>query len=471
MRLELFIMAIPNGILSYITLLLAFYASYKDSSDMQDLADNGVWRLTYRVASTLGFLLYKVERMLWKFGMFLLEIPIKFALSKNTNEVSEAFISIRRNSKVYQAVAMLWSAFLSYQALQIILSVYDMFLGFLFQVDGVDTIAKFMVDNSSYQLFNSITALFNIIASITGIVSFFVIIVKILIFIGFHILFFSVLFGFLEHRVRVYDLSEPFKQLKMKSLPENSGTAVKFVAMIKNWWYETTADNPVLLPMTYRIGNVGIGFGCYLLGILISFGSNILDSNWGDIVFGLLDAVDLVNIIMSFIIAWVMAKGIAMIGREAGKYLPEDVQNKLHEFAEKCKEFEHKIKTSRDAWARMKDDEFFCKEQNERFSSKPEIAGDIIKPNAPKEPMRNIVLKLALTEDEIKARDKELRDIVTSYGYDPDIYGNPDRFQEAVRLDRERYDIELENYRKSLETYNQAVREKREIEGRWFMCN
>lgn len=49
------------GLLFLLTVILTFYSAYKDSSSIKDISNSGVWKLLYRVTSSIGYYIYCLE--------------------------------------------------------------------------------------------------------------------------------------------------------------------------------------------------------------------------------------------------------------------------------------------------------------------------------------------------------------------------------------------------------------------------
>lgn len=430
-----------NGVLITLTVLMAFYAAYKDSADFESLAENGIWRAAYCWTSRIGYACYKTDRFVY--GLIM----------------RRAEQGYEKGSKIYMVLNAIVSVVISYTCLRIILSIYDLVLGFLFTGDEAVNITEGVLDHTIYSMINSVIAIICIIKNLTGatgglefFVALIITIVKLAVFVAFHILFFSVLFGYLKHKVKIFDLSAKWMAWKKDVDSDEKNAKKDFVELIKNWWYDTTSENPILIVMAYKQNFIVLIITAVLLGPMLG---GLVGGSWLDLIATALDAVDLVNIVVSFAISWILAKIASKAGTEIGKHLPEEMQEKLHEVSVKLNIEVDAEYEKREDWAEEQDDEFFSVQCEMDESLMEEELPD--EPQTPHPRLIRYVDRMVFTDEERAEELEKLRAYVAEAGYDTHDL-SLEQLDEIIRNDGARYEREWAEYKEALTEYRRALR-------------
>lgn len=456
-----------SAIVLLITVNLGFYASYKDASGFEDLSDNGLWKYIFQKMAGVGFAIYCVVAFISNLVASLLNRRVLAVDTFKTRLAKWARFTI--------------DLMLSYAALKLILSVYDFVLSGLFMDEGFADIAKGAMEHTSYRLLMSVQAIANIFShfsEVSTVADFVVavsaVLVKCLLFVAFHVFFFSVLYGFLDHKIEVFDLSGKWSKWR-----EEDSESLNFGTRMRQWWLEVTEVTPVYAPCALENNWDMMIPGALLMSALGLDG--FVSNTFSDLVMTAIDAIDLVNVVVSFVISWVAAKFIWRAGQKVVEHLPEEVQIKLANLSQTLKQKAEDIKLRRDkfafrvdaihkatrvakekmkAWSTAEEREHpEILENQQKAAPEPFTLKEVVKPERPKP-----IVDAGIPTPPLSARDNEcqefylgLREFLESNGIATTGVEDRDLGSLYIDMGKERAE-EREAYRKAAREYNTFCR-------------
>lgn len=327
-----------NVILMFVATLIAFFLFYFNvpywtGKEMRDVAKNGLYRCFYMILSSIGWYIYK--------GIESLNRKLDNILRIRHDGVMHAVI----NLLIYIGVVFIMS------------NTYDYIME---SVIGGEVNELKVMDSGSYARLSDLLLFWGILNNFTDVnslSSFWVAIREsissIVIFIIGTIMFFSVMFGLLSQKVQELCLIERVshggsleeilnyepESLSIKTLPK------QILASVLDFCNKLSlVRNLKLLGVQFTFCVIVV---CY--SVMKTISGEIPD--FYGIALDLLDETGVVATIGSFVISFVVAKGVAIVGKLLGKFLPVIIQEKLHQLSDRGNQLVQAIKERRDAWS------------------------------------------------------------------------------------------------------------------------
>lgn len=310
-----------------------FNVPYWTGKEMHDVAKNGIYRCFYMLCSSLGWYQYKaLERINNKVDRLLRVQP---------GGVAHSVL----NLLIYMGVVFALS------------SLYDTGMGAA--IGGEVNELKIM-DSDSYAKLSDLLLFWGILNNFTEVTSigeFFVALhnslFNIVVFVVGTIIFFSIMFGLLSQKVQELCLVERF-------IPGSS------LASLLNYEPEAVAishlPKQIMASIVDFCNKLSIMRNLEILGVQITFcvllaSYSLMKTVLGEqpdthgLLLDLLDESGVVSTIGSFIISFIFAKCVAVVGRICNRFLPESVSSRLHQLSVRGNEMVDTLKQKRDKWS------------------------------------------------------------------------------------------------------------------------
>lgn len=184
-----------------------------------------------------------------------------------------------------------------------------------------------LFEHSAYSLFTGIITFYSIVNNSENII-----------LTLFHLLFYATLFGYLEHKIKVYDLSSRFK-INWDS---------------NNLFYNLISDNPVLISLTYKHNIIILSLSLFILSNHINYELYSLT----DIALLILDTMYLLNIVFSYIITFICLNSLLFILKRIIGILPNNTRLLIVKLDSICTSMEQHLAQNRLEFALNIDDEY-----------------------------------------------------------------------------------------------------------------
>lgn len=317
--------------------LFFFNVPYWTGKEMGDVAHNGFYRLAYVLMSTLGWEIYKLVET---FNNFIVTV-----LHMKKGGTLHAII----NAAIYAGIVLALTS--GYD------SVMSVAIGG--EVDNID-----LANLDSYAKYSDLLLLWGILnnfVEVKSIGDFFEAVIEsfsaIVFFIVGTIIFFSIMYGMLMHKLKEVHLVQRFAgntpvvgllededdSLNIKSLPR------KIASSVVNFCDELS------ILRNFKIRGVQIAFFAVLLGY------SVVETMRGEVpdvkafLLDLLDETGIVSTFGSFVISFVIAKIVALIGRFLYTFVPEPIGIRISDASAVCRAKSEQIKEKRRQWSEKVD--------------------------------------------------------------------------------------------------------------------
>lgn len=310
-----------------------FNVPYWTGQEMGDLAKNGFYRLGYVILSTTGWSIYK-------------------ALETINKSVDRLF-KIKEGGTVHAIINLLLYIVAVYGLCQL----YDFTMS---SVIGGDVDELHIADSSAYSRYSDLLLFWGILnnfGEVNSIGSFVTAlresIWSIVVFVVGTVMFFSVMYGLLMHKLQEIHLIERYggssplvKMLKYE--PEKrtlSSLPKQIIASILDFC------NKLSILRNFKIFGVQIAFIAILAVYSIAKTVSGESADFGGLAADLLDESGIVSTIGSFIISFILGKLVVLVGRVVGMFMPQIIQEPLHRVSSSCNQKVEVIKEKRREWS------------------------------------------------------------------------------------------------------------------------
>lgn len=314
--------------------LFYFNVPYSTGNELQEVSRNGVYRVIFCACSAVGFWLYKGIERLNNFIVFKLHLREAGSLHVLINvilyTVALGALTIGYDEVVSTAVGDIEGAEL--------------------QLDLGDSYSKF----SNLILW---WAIINNFEEVTSVGTFFTALksslLGILGFVLFTLVFFSFIYGLLHQKVKQLNIVSRFfsntavsRLIGTDQTPERiceipKAALASFVDFVEDWG---TLRN---------FKNLGALFGfCALIvaySVVRAVGGETAD--FKGLLVDLLDESGIITVVGSFVISFVCAKLVTLVGRFASKVLPTPIREKLSALSRRGNQVVETVRDKRDAWS------------------------------------------------------------------------------------------------------------------------
>lgn len=325
-------------ILSVLSFNLFFFnVPYWTGKEMGDVAHNGFYRLAYVLVSTVGWEIYKIIETFNNFIVGKLKIPKGGTIHAVINTV------------IYAAIVL--TATTGYDAV--------MSIAIGGEVDEID-----LANLDSYSKYSDLLLLWRILNNFVSIKSpgdFFEAVQKsaggIVFFIVGTIVFFSIMYGLLMHKLKEIHLVQRFAgdtYIGRLLEEQENFTSIKYLPRNIASSFAGFCDELSIL-RNFKIRGVQFAFLAVLavystvvtlVGDAPSLNAFLLD---------LLDETGIVTTIGSFIISYIFAKITSIVGRFLYTFVPAPIGERITDVSVACKVKSEKIKEKRRQWSEKMD--------------------------------------------------------------------------------------------------------------------
>lgn len=313
--------------------LFFFNVPYWTGQEMGDLAKNGFYRLAYVILSTIGWTIYKALETI--------------------NSFVDRLFKIKPGSSVHATINLLLYIVAVFSLCQI----YDFTMS---SVIGGEVDELHIADSSSYSRYSDLLLFWGILnnfGDVNSVGSFFVAlhdsIWSIVVFIVGTVMFFSIMYGLLMHKLQEIHLIDRYsgdgtlaqmmnyepEKLSLSCLPK------QIVASILDFC------NKLSILRNFKIFGVQIAFIVILAiysGVKTISGES---ADFGGLAADLLDESGIVSTIGSFVISFVLGKLVVVVGRAASVFVPQAIRDPVRRVSVACNQKVETIKEKRREWS------------------------------------------------------------------------------------------------------------------------
>lgn len=283
---------------------------------MADLSSSGIWRAFFQFLSFLGYGLYR-----------LCELICQRIQRPALNVVRT------RSPRVINTITKLINILFYIGVMYLLTFMYGSFMNGLFP-PAVQTVGEGSGD-TLFGLLSEIVVVLRIFAAnfATREVTFgsvvatvIVFILATLLYVVINTLFFSILYGLLRNKLWEVDLTERISFLPKEGEPAANQLGRQLLNSAKEFLSKQTQinslnQNPVLLALLLVVFLV-------FSGLMTALGKD--DLSLMDVVWQIIDQIQVIPIVVSFLITYWIDKGIVKTGQVAVAHMPEGIQRAVH---------------------------------------------------------------------------------------------------------------------------------------------
>lgn len=331
-----------NFVSIYLVAVVTFFAfffsvPYWTGSEMQDVSKNGVYRWLYYKCSSLGNLMYR-------------------GIETVNNKIDRA-AKLKPGGTAHTCVNLLFYVVAVFAMNTLYDSLMSSFVSGEFDELKVDL-------SSSYSRFQEVMLVWGIMNNfheVTGVGSFFAALRQsiggITAFVIGTMIFFSVMYGLLEQKVIELKLAERIRwQSKLED--ENHDGVADF--SVKNLWLSVTGNaqeflDKIAVLRNFKVVGVVIAFlgVTAVYSLVMAVCGEVAD--FQGLLLDLLDESDIMNSIGSFVIGFIYAKVVVVLGRAVYRVMPSQVRSAIDSASRKGNDAVAAIKEKRNLWSAKMD--------------------------------------------------------------------------------------------------------------------